>query len=152
MQISGQVFSLYCVAFCFEFENLKQNRKNNFPRPKHFRTFKKRAPVVQLYMLTLLFCRRNVTFQVTGAFNMSFFPLKFAEFDEIMHSDPESLKNIISKVLTWLIRTRWRRAIWGTLSVIKCKSGSVFSRLFQMLFYFYKSYLSVTFHLTMLPV
>ena len=38
-----------------------------------------------------------------------------------MHSDPESLKNIVSKVLTWLIRTRWRRAIWGTLSVIKCK-------------------------------
>ena len=38
-----------------------------------------------------------------------------------MHSDPASLKNIVSKVLTWLIRTRWRRAIWGTLSVIKCK-------------------------------
>lgn len=52
-----------------------------------------------------------------------FFNVKFAEFDEIMHSDPESLKNIISKVLTWLIRTRWRRAIWGTLSVIKCKCG-----------------------------
>ena len=49
------------------------------------------------------------------------FSVKFAEFDEIMHSDPASLKNIVSKVLTWLIRTRWRRAIWGTLSVIKCK-------------------------------
>ena len=46
--------------------------------------------------------------------------VKFAEFDEIMHSDPENLKNIVSKVLTWLVRTRWRRAIWGTLSVIKC--------------------------------
>ena len=45
--------------------------------------------------------------------------VKFAEFDEIMHSDPENLKNIVSKVLTWLVRTRWRRAIWGTLSVIK---------------------------------
>ena len=63
----------------------------------------------------------------TVVLNMScfFFYRKFAEFDEIMHSDPESLKNIISKVLTWLIRTRWRRAIWGTLSVIKCKFGSI---------------------------
>lgn len=54
-----------------------------------------------------------------GLSKIFFRPGKFAEFDEIMHSDPESLKNIISKVLTWLIRTRWRRAIWGTLSVIK---------------------------------
>ena len=62
----------------------------------------------------------------TVVLNVScFFYRKFAEFDEIMHSDPESLKNIISKVLTWLIRTRWRRAIWGTLSVIKCKFGSI---------------------------
>lgn len=54
-----------------------------------------------------------------GLSKIFFRPGKFAEFDEIMHSDPESLKNIVSKVLTWLIRTRWRRAIWGTLSVIK---------------------------------
>lgn len=54
-----------------------------------------------------------------GLSKIFFRPGKFAEFDEIMHSDPENLKNIVSKVLTWLIRTRWRRAIWGTLSVIK---------------------------------
>ncbi|KAJ7363632.1 Unconventional myosin-VI [Desmophyllum pertusum] len=54
-----------------------------------------------------------------GLSKIFFRPGKFAEFDEIMHSEPESLNNIISKVLTWLIRTRWRRAIWGTLSVIK---------------------------------
>lgn len=54
-----------------------------------------------------------------GLSKIFFRPGKFAEFDEIMHSDPENLKNIVSKVLTWLVRTRWRRAIWGTLSVIK---------------------------------
>jgi len=54
-----------------------------------------------------------------GLSKIFFRPGKFAEFDEIMHSDPESLKNIVSKVLTWLVRTRWKRAIWGTLSVIK---------------------------------
>ncbi|XP_074625951.1 unconventional myosin-VI-like [Acropora palmata] len=54
-----------------------------------------------------------------GLSKIFFRPGKFAEFDEIMHSDPENLRNIVSKVLTWLVRTRWRRAIWGTLSVIK---------------------------------
>ena len=61
------------------------------------------------------------------------FSVKFAEFDEIMHSDPASLKNIVSKVLTWLIRTRWRRAIWGTLSVIKCKLSFQASRFHLLL-------------------
>ena len=62
-----------------------------------------------------------MTIIVEDGTKFSFSSVKFAEFDEIMHSDPASLKNIVSKVLTWLIRTRWRRAIWGTLSVIKCK-------------------------------
>ena len=63
---------------------------------------------------------------------LNIFRLQFAEFDEIMHSDPDSLKNIISKVLTWLVRTRWRRAIWGTLSVIKCKFDSMFKFSIQL--------------------
>lgn len=62
-----------------------------------------------------------------------FSSVKFAEFDEIMHSDPASLKNIVSKVLTWLIRTRWRRAIWGTLSVIKCKLSFQPTRFYLLL-------------------
>lgn len=68
--------------------------------------------------MTIIYVKRKV---VEDGTKFSFSSVKFAEFDEIMHSDPASLKNIVSKVLTWLIRTRWRRAIWGTLSVIKCK-------------------------------
>lgn len=79
------------------------------------------------------------------------FHLKFAEFDEIMHSDPESLKNIISKVLTWLIRTRWRRAIWGTLSVIKCKCGRSVQPIFYTWLDFFSAYLFIFFHFFLFP-
>ncbi|RDD45946.1 Unconventional myosin-VI [Trichoplax sp. H2] len=44
---------------------------------------------------------------------------KFAEFDQIMKSDNESLKQMVAKVEKWLIRARWRKVIWGALSVIK---------------------------------
>ncbi|EDO36037.1 predicted protein [Nematostella vectensis] len=54
-----------------------------------------------------------------GSSKIFFRPGKFAEFDAVMQTDPENLKKLVSKVTTWLIRTRWRRAIYGTLSVIK---------------------------------
>ena len=47
---------------------------------------------------------------------------KFAEFDTIMRSDPENLKQMVAKVTSWLIRSRWRKAQWGALSVIKLKN------------------------------
>ena len=50
-----------------------------------------------------------------------FFFLKFAEFDRIMQSDPESLKALVSKVARWIIVNRWKKAIWCAISVQKCK-------------------------------
>lgn len=44
---------------------------------------------------------------------------KFAEFDQIMHSDPATLNELIKKVMRWIIRNRWKRAIWCSLSVQK---------------------------------
>lgn len=51
-----------------------------------------------------------------------FRPGKFAEFDQIMKSDPENLALLIAKVQRWLICSRWKKAQWCTLSVIKRKS------------------------------
>ena len=48
-----------------------------------------------------------------------FRPGKFAEFDQIMRSDPENLKLLIAKVKKWLIRTRWKKMQYGTWSCIK---------------------------------
>jgi myosin-6 len=66
-----------------------------------------------------------------GLTKVFFRPGKFAEFDQIMKSDPENLAMLVKKVKRWLLCSRWKKAQWGALSVIKRKSrsndGSVFS-------------------------
>lgn len=57
-------------------------------------------------------------FGITKAF---FRPGKFAEFDQIMKSDPEHLTQLIKTVKKWLVRSTWRKAQWCALSVIKRK-------------------------------
>jgi len=54
-----------------------------------------------------------------GMTKVFFRPGKFAEFDQIMKSDPDNLAQLIRKVKTWLLRSRWKKAQWCTLSVIK---------------------------------
>ncbi|XP_047128330.1 unconventional myosin-VI isoform X1 [Hydra vulgaris] len=58
----------------------------------------------------------NFKFGMSKAF---FRPGKFAEFDQLMRSDPETLKVLVSKVQKWIIINRWKRIIWGALSVQK---------------------------------
>ena len=36
-----------------------------------------------------------------------------------MRADPENLRILIKKVEKWLLRARWRKAIWCSLSTIK---------------------------------
>jgi myosin VI len=55
-----------------------------------------------------------------GLTKVFFRPGKFAEFDQIMKSDPEHLAELIKKVQKWLLRTRWRKVQWCGLSVVKC--------------------------------
>ena len=56
-----------------------------------------------------------------GLTKVFFRPGKFAEFDQIMKSDPENLKVLVAKVHKWLLQSRWKKAQWCALSVIKCK-------------------------------
>ncbi|OTF76177.1 myosin heavy chain 95F-like protein, partial [Euroglyphus maynei] len=61
----------------------------------------------------------DVCFGVTKVF---FRPGRFAEFDLLLkNDDPKSLDQLVRKVQHWLISSRWRRAQWCSLSVIKCK-------------------------------
>lgn len=55
-----------------------------------------------------------------GLTKVFFRPGKFAEFDELMKSDPKSLADLISKVKHWLMCARWKNAQWCALAVIKC--------------------------------
>lgn len=45
--------------------------------------------------------------------------VQFAEFDQIMKSDPDHLAELVKKVNKWLIHSRWKKVQWCTLSVIK---------------------------------
>ncbi|XP_074471247.1 unconventional myosin-VI-like isoform X10 [Sebastes fasciatus] len=57
-----------------------------------------------------------------GLTRVFFRPGKFAEFDQIMKSDPDHLAELVKKVNTWLIHSRWKKCQWGALSVIKLKN------------------------------
>jgi len=54
-----------------------------------------------------------------GQTKVFFRPGKFAEFDQIMKSDPENLAQLMRKVKKWLLRSHWRQLQWCALSVIK---------------------------------
>ena len=63
-------------------------------------------------------CLKDTDFKF-GLTKVFFRPGKFAEFDQIMRSDPENLAVLIAKVKKWLIMSRWKKAQWCALSVIK---------------------------------
>uniref|UniRef100_A0A3P9LM76 Unconventional myosin-VI n=1 Tax=Oryzias latipes TaxID=8090 RepID=A0A3P9LM76_ORYLA len=56
-----------------------------------------------------------------GLTRVFFRPGKFAEFDQIMKSDPDHLAELVKKVNKWLIHSRWKKVQWCALSVIKLK-------------------------------
>ncbi|CAH0407500.1 unnamed protein product [Chilo suppressalis] len=68
---------------------------------------------------------KDFKFGITRVF---FRPGKYSEFDTIMRSDPENLQAIVSSVLAWLVHSRWRRAIFSVLSIIKLKNKIVYRR------------------------
>ncbi|XP_061602443.1 unconventional myosin-VI-like isoform X1 [Cololabis saira] len=57
-----------------------------------------------------------------GLTRVFFRPGKFAEFDQIMKSDPDHLAELVKKVNRWLIHSRWKKVQWCGLSVIKLKN------------------------------
>lgn len=56
-----------------------------------------------------------------GLTRVFFRPGKFKEFDEIMKTDPESLKKMVSAVGKWIILSKWKKSIYGAWSVVKCE-------------------------------
>ncbi|XP_075874090.1 myosin VIb isoform X2 [Nelusetta ayraudi] len=104
--------------------------------------FPSRAPFHELYSMykqympdkltrlnPRLFCKalfkalglndRDFKFGLTKVF---FRPGKFAEFDQIMKSDPEHLAELLKKVNTWLLCSLWKKVQWCSLSVIKLRN------------------------------
>uniref|UniRef100_A0A3Q4H320 Unconventional myosin-VI n=1 Tax=Neolamprologus brichardi TaxID=32507 RepID=A0A3Q4H320_NEOBR len=57
-----------------------------------------------------------------GLTRVFFRPGKFAEFDQIMKSDPDHLAELLKKVNKWLVCSLWKKVQWCCLSVIKLKN------------------------------
>ncbi|XP_054651935.1 myosin VIb isoform X1 [Dunckerocampus dactyliophorus] len=57
-----------------------------------------------------------------GLTRVFFRPGKFAEFDQIMKSDPDHLAELLKKVNKWLVCSRWKKVQWCSLSVIKLRN------------------------------
>ncbi|ERE74549.1 myosin-VI-like protein [Cricetulus griseus] len=57
-----------------------------------------------------------------GLTKVFFRPGKFAEFDQIMKSDPDHLAELVKRVNLWLVCSRWKKVQWCSLSVIKLKN------------------------------
>ena len=63
-----------------------------------------------------------------GMTKVFFRPGKFAEFDQILKSDPENLRILIAKVKKWLLCSRWKKSQWCALSVIKLKNKIIYRK------------------------
>uniref|UniRef100_A0AAR2KPC3 Unconventional myosin-VI n=1 Tax=Pygocentrus nattereri TaxID=42514 RepID=A0AAR2KPC3_PYGNA len=61
-----------------------------------------------------------------GLTRVFFRPGKFAEFDQIMKSDPDHLAELVKRVNKWLIHSRWKKVQWCALSVIKLKNKMLY--------------------------
>lgn len=68
---------------------------------------------------------KDFKFGITRVF---FRPGKFAEFDKIMRSDPASLKAIVANVKKWLVKSRWHKAQFCALTVIRSNDFVLFIR------------------------
>ncbi|TFK12679.1 gamma-soluble NSF attachment protein [Platysternon megacephalum] len=94
-----------------------------------YNMYKKYMPAKLARLDPRLFCKalfkalglneHDYKFGLTKVF---FRPGKFAEFDQIMKSDPDHLAELVKRVNHWLICSRWKKVQWCSLSVIKLKN------------------------------
>jgi myosin-6 len=64
-----------------------------------------------------------------GSSKVFFRPAKFAEFDQIIRtSDAEHMAQLIERVSRWLVRSRWRKVAYCSLSVIKLHRKIIYRR------------------------
>ncbi|VEL17195.1 unnamed protein product [Protopolystoma xenopodis] len=69
----------------------------------------------------------NIDFKF-GVSRVFFRPGKFAEFDQMLRSDPQHLASLVAKVAKWLIRYRWHLAQYCAWEVIKLRKKIEYRR------------------------
>ena len=126
----GSVLSqLQCAGMTSVLELMQQGFPSRAPFSELYDMYKKFLPPDLARLDPRLFCKalfkalglddNDFKFGMTKVF---FRPGKFAEFDNLMRSDPENLKVLISRVKQWLLHSQWKKAQWCALSVVKLKN------------------------------
>jgi len=132
----GQILSqLQCSGMTSVLELMQQGYPSRAPFLDIYNNYKTMLPPQLVRLDPRLFCKalfkalglndQDFKFGLTKIF---FRPGKFAEFDAIMRSDPEHLKMLVARVQHWLLQSRWRKAQWCALSVIKLKNKILYRR------------------------
>ena len=133
---SGSVLSqLQCAGMTTVLELMQQGFPSRAPFSELYNMYRDFLPPNLARLDSRLFCKalfkalglndKDFQFGMTKVF---FRPGKFAEFDQMMKSDPENLRKLIEKVKKWLICSRWRKAQWCALEVIKLKNKILYRR------------------------
>ncbi|XP_041352149.1 unconventional myosin-VI-like [Gigantopelta aegis] len=130
----GQILSqLQCAGMISVLDLMQQGFPSRTQFSELYNMYKRYLPPELSRLDPRLFCKslfkalglneNDFKFGLTKVF---FRPGKFAEFDQIMKSDPENLAELVKKVKRWLLCSRWKKAQWCTLSVIKLKNKIAF--------------------------
>ncbi|GAB1606978.1 unconventional myosin-VI-like isoform X2 [Argonauta hians] len=125
----AQILSqLQCSGMTSVLELMQQGYPSRTQFSELYTLYKKYLPPELSRLDPRLFCKslfkalglddKDFKFGLTKVF---FRPGKFAEFDEMLKSDPDNLAKLVQKVKKWLIASRWKKAQWCALSVIKLK-------------------------------
>ena len=114
-------------------ELMQQGYPSRTPFTELYNMYRKYFPAELARLDPRLFCKslfkalglddKDFKFGLTKAF---FRPGKFAEFDQMLKSDPENLRRLVAKVKKWLLCSRWKKAQWCALSVIKLKNKIIY--------------------------
>jgi len=123
----GNVLSqLQCAGMTSVLELMQQGFPSRAPFSELYNLYRSFLPPELARLDPRLFCKAlfkalglneaDFKFGMTKVF---FRPGKFAEFDQLMRSDPENLRVLVSRVKHWLVRSQWRKAQWCAWSVIK---------------------------------
>jgi myosin-6 len=125
----GQILSqLQCSGMTSVLSLMQQGFPSRTSFAELYNMYKSSLPPALARLDPRMFCKAlfkalnlkdsDFKFGITKVF---FRPGKFAEFDQIMRSDPENLALLVERVKKWLIRSRWKKVQWCALSVIKCE-------------------------------
>lgn len=132
----GQILSqLQCSGMTSVLNLMQQGYPSRTSFADLYNMYKSKLPPALARLDPRTFCKAlfkalnlkesDFKFGITKVF---FRPGKFAEFDQILRSDPEHLASLIARVKKWLIHSRWKKAQWCALAVIKLKNKIIYRR------------------------